>query len=590
MLFLNSWFFLAFSSIGILLVIYLLRKKHRPLIVSALFLWSTQIISGKGGKSIKSRRLPLAFYLEALILSLLVIAAAEPILLNHVSFPLLTIILDNSFSMKAGGEHSARMVAEQFLRNKLNKLPHKRFRLILAGSNIETRVETTSNKDKILKELQNWKCLATDSLLIKAIGIARNSYFERMDILVVTDHSPPSAINMDNIRWIAFGSPNQNCAFTNAVRSDIEDGSRYLFEIANFSSTPHHTVLTIKTEKSQTSEKIPLILKAGQIKRIRKTIKQDNIKVEAFLPADSLLADNHVKLLPELDQSLRVKLAFTEPEGKLGRIVKKAVKACNRVKLTSLLPDLIFTDKINNHPSEKQSWLCLFHNSGKAISRAEPFIMDKSHPLLTGISLEGVLWGCKKRTTLPGQSVIISGKTPLLSDYLTFNGNHILHFNFFPRFSTLQRSPAFPILIWNLITWCRSNLPGAEKKNVGNHQKIMINSRNAKQLIMQTPDGKKEKIPFIQDKIILEPLQSGIYKFITKPEKKSDAEKKSNEIFYVSVNLLSASESNLQRLKTGNWGNFTYLAYKTDNIGRPVWIFLLLALILLIVHLFFILK
>jgi hypothetical protein len=69
------------------------------------------------------------------------------------------------------------------------------------------------------------------------------------------------------------------------------------------------------------------------------------------------------------------------------------------------------------------------------------------------LSLDGVVWGAGKTSLPAAASVITAGNIPLLTDVERAGGRHDLRLRFRPDLSTLQNSPNWPILIWNLIDW-----------------------------------------------------------------------------------------------------------------------------------------
>ena len=95
-----TYFWLA-AAVLLLAVLYFWRRHSRRMKVPALFLWDVKEEQPNAGKSLRISRLPLSFYLEALAILLLAVAAAMPFLMRKSEYPPLAVVLDNSFSMLA---------------------------------------------------------------------------------------------------------------------------------------------------------------------------------------------------------------------------------------------------------------------------------------------------------------------------------------------------------------------------------------------------------------------------------------------------------------------------------------------------------
>ena len=72
------WAFLGLLALPVLAAIYWLRQRARRLPVSSLLLWREAPESRIGGRKIERFESPPIFWLELLILALLVVAAAGP--------------------------------------------------------------------------------------------------------------------------------------------------------------------------------------------------------------------------------------------------------------------------------------------------------------------------------------------------------------------------------------------------------------------------------------------------------------------------------------------------------------------------------
>src|SRR5215469_4389881 len=134
--------FWSLLALPVLVGIYWLRTRHRRYPVSSLMLWLDPQESRLGGTRIDRLRTPLLFFLELIALTLLVLAAAEPHLPLRESVRPLIVVLDDSFSMQAGGERSPRIQALQALAEELKRRPRPSVRFLLAGEGTQALGET----------------------------------------------------------------------------------------------------------------------------------------------------------------------------------------------------------------------------------------------------------------------------------------------------------------------------------------------------------------------------------------------------------------------------------------------------------------
>ena len=126
---------IALASLPALAAIYILRNRFRRRQVSSLVLWRFNVQSKPGGAKIHRLQLPLLFFLELLVLALLVAAAAGPRWKLPQSTRPLIVVLDDSFSMRAVRDGvSAQARARDFLEKLFRRQPPPSTRFILAGT------------------------------------------------------------------------------------------------------------------------------------------------------------------------------------------------------------------------------------------------------------------------------------------------------------------------------------------------------------------------------------------------------------------------------------------------------------------------
>src|SRR3954471_1255715 len=147
-----------------LTAIYLLRNRFRRRPVSSLMLWRDAREARAGGTKVRRLHTPLLFFVELVALALLCLAAAEPhVRMRHGARPLV-VVLDDSFSMTAGGEDdSPRRRALDALAKELRANPPYPVRFVLAGDRPQLLGEPVRTRDEALAVAEGWRCRSSSA-------------------------------------------------------------------------------------------------------------------------------------------------------------------------------------------------------------------------------------------------------------------------------------------------------------------------------------------------------------------------------------------------------------------------------------------
>lgn len=558
---------LAFAGIPVLAAIYLLRRRFKRHTVSSIMLWQNISPAKHGGLRVKQPRFPFLFFLELIIILLLVMAAADPMLLSATKYRPLVIILDDSVSMRAEDNNvSSRDRGIRAIQETIRTGYFRPVRLILAGKYPRVMAHAARTPAEAVKMLKNWNCNAPYAELGRALGMADEIGGKDALFLVISDHAPHAPNSETRIQWRAVGSPLANIGFVSAVRSETEDKGRCLLEIANFSERPAETFL--KTEKGQ---KILRLESRGR-KRMIFNIPKTAPVITAELGADSLSQDNKVVLYPPSAKKVGVKISISEK--KMKTLLTKAVKASNLAFSIPRRNDILFTDNKEISPPGKDCWIMHIISEKKAAAYKGPFVADRSHPLMKGVFPEGAIWGAGKTEQLPGTPVISVGNIPVLTDSVRPSGNHHIYLRLNADLSTIHQTPSWPSLIWNLLRWRASELPGLRESNVRTGTQIsFVPETGTDEIQLTLPDHTSRIIRVINKKAPIEPEQPGVYTISTA----------STELPFA-ANMLSPEESDLTACSFGKWGDWTNLESVRQDFHPLAWIFVLLALIGLFVH------
>jgi len=573
-LFTNPLAFWGLLALPVLVGIYWLRTRHRRYPVSSLMLWLDPHESRQGGTRIDRLRTPLLFFLELLALTLLLLAAAEPRLPLSQSVRPLIVVLDDSFSMQAGGEHSPRNQAVQALGEELRHHPRHSVRFLLAGDSTQALGEMAPTTAEALDRLRAWRCRAASSRLEETLSFAAELGGELPLLLVLSDHAPPSELHKGRVQWWAFGEARPNRAIVTAVRTPYEGTERCLLEMANYSDDAAETPLVIDTGASGDElQRSTIRLRPRQTQRVVVPLQAAPPLLRARLGDDDLAIDNEVSLLPIVSKPVPTSVRIENKA--LRKLIDKALRATRRSEPAEKDAELVFTDRAESPDDTGDAWLVYVLAERSAASFTGPFVLDRNHPLTEGLSLPGVVWGAGKTIEFAGSPIILAGDVPLVTDAETPTHAHELRLRLRPDLSTLQDAPGWPILISNLLQWRASQRPGLSRTNFRLGEQIVQTFATPRESVtVVPPDGSKRTLLVRDRRLVLRADDVGIWSI------ESDAESAT-----FAVNALSANESDLTGCSSGRWGDWldeTSLRLEYQSIA---WVLLLLVLAIATVHL-----
>ncbi len=569
--------FAGLAAIPALVAIYLLHRRFRRVSVSSLMLWLDPRPARQGGTRIERLKTPLLFFLELAALLLLVLAAAEPLLPSAQRARPLVVVLDDSYSMTAGEPDSPRSRARKALEEELARLRRYSIRFVLAGERPQLLGDPSRSAGEALERLEGWHCRAPAAQLDEAISLAAELAGEQGQLLVLTDHPPAEVPGKGRLQWWALGRSLPNLAIVTAARTAREGPERCLLEIANLSEQSQTADLLIEAgQPPVTLRRSTTSLEPRQIHRVLFQLPEDCPAIRARLVGHDVLAiDDEVTLLRVRSRPVRVSVRVGEAS--LRSVLEKALRAAREAVLTDTRPDIVFTDDEGDVPEDVWRVQLVVDKDGAAYTG--PFVLDRNHPLTEGLSLHGAVWGAGKGMNLPGAAVIAAGNVPLLSDVEPPGSRHDIHLRLRPELSTLQDTPAWPVLIWNLLHWQASLAPGLHRPNLRLSEEAVYTFAQPRETIeVVSPTGATRRVPVTDRRVVLRGEEVGVYQLRSLQDHSTLAE--------VAVNALCRDESDLRDCATGRWGDWlddTSVRLEYQSIS---WIVLLLALGVMSLHLF----
>lgn len=471
---------LALLAVPAIVALHLFRRRFRPHVVSALFLWADEDRTPVSGRKRDKLRASTSLVCEILAAILLALLFASPRGCDGTRGEHLVVALDGSASMDARGRdgRSAREEGLELVAARIRDLPRgSRVSLVASGPRPRTLAGPAAYPEEALAALAGWRPTAarhdlqpTVALCLQLVGSGQ--------VLVVTDRHAPDDMPPD-VELAAVGEALDNVAVASATRTTaLTDGvrrERLFVTIASFATAPRTVHVALLAEDGrELAPRKPVAIEPGARESLAFDLEANAAGVEVRIDADALAIDDSAYLAPrpprvvgiacDLDDETRATLGIDGAgDAWLARwlaLVDEAV----------LAPDprtahVLLTRTASANASTWSLVLRPERFDGERKNYIGPFLVERLHPLLEGTTLEGLVWSADPALVLAGTPLASAGNLPLLTEDRD-DARRIYALNFDPFQSSLQRTPDWPILLANLVEERRRELPGAIATNL----------------------------------------------------------------------------------------------------------------------------
>ena len=314
--FLNPAALYGLLALPLLLIPYLIRRKPKRVIFSSLLLF-TEPGTRAGGRPLGRLRLPLIFFLQLLLLTLLILALGEPVFSLRASN--IAIVLDNSASMQTLENQQTRFALAQ-----------GKARELLADLGVTGKVDlyvTVPRLERVrgatfepgeasgvLAALTPYDLADTPINYQSSLSqMAKERKYDR--VFLITDH--PAAGQTDTLRVITVGQPRDNFAvssFNISHASLVGPRLEATAEIANFSTKDERITLALRGGGAVIASR-ELFVTAGKTAQANfagfPAYPYYEVEIEA---RDALPVDNRRFAVPPTAQNLRILGVSPKPQ------------------------------------------------------------------------------------------------------------------------------------------------------------------------------------------------------------------------------------------------------------------------------------
>jgi hypothetical protein len=546
---------LALLAIPVIVAIHLFRRRFPVRPVAGLFLW--QVIRQTPEEGSKIARLPIttSLILECLAaLALALILAGARLSSSGVSSHLV-VLLDDSASMaavNARGE-SARDRAVRRVLAELDRLGNRALvTLVESGDRPSVLAGPAALAVDARRALDSWKPEAPHHSLALGLRLARELAGRTGRLMVMTDVMPASS-GEDGVLWVSVGEPLANVGITAADRTLSPDEGRgtVSLTLGNYSDSParrrlsvsagDRNVLTRELEVPPGVSSLTLPLPAGLP------------PVRVALSEDALARDNDVILAEPRPRVVGVENRL--PDGRGRQALVKALGALAGVTQAES-GHLVFAEasELDRSPSP-DVWRVGFGQppsawraKGEPKDFIGPFVLEKRHPLLQGMTLGGVVWpGAMPLAAGAVRPLVSAGDQGLvgMTESAGSRSEPAILFNLDLDRTNLIRSPDWPILISNLIEMRRQVLAGPERWNyrVGEWVRVRL-ARDPTGPLRFRCGAVERALPAGRLLEFIAPSPGGLLQILDSDE----------VLFELGANFLDESETNLRNKSTADVG------------------------------------
>lgn len=574
MTWLQPWAVWFLAGLPVIVLLYLLKVRRRPVSVSTLIFWQRVLKEHRRRALFQRLRHVLSLLLHLLIFALIVGALARPTFDRSVQNGSSTVvILDVRARMQAVGPDGqsrfdkAVRAAQAVLRDAS---ANRQFALLTAGADATVAAPFTGNERTLRTALDQAKATDATGDLDHALALSKDLLASRGGphrTIVITD-APVGG----DVEAISVGQSLDNLAITQFATRPLPASpqtSEILIEIQNFGAQAATTNLELRYDDRLLDVKPVEIPAGGKVAQVFPSVPRPSRNARGWLTAkldikDSLSIDNVARAILPPPRPTRVLLVT-----KSNAFLEKALGADPNASFELIGPDawseqiagkfdVVVYDDFIPSPTPAGSALYIkrtpFDTTGADLELPALTDIDSEHPTLRLIDFAGTTILKAHRMTLPNSddqwtytAPLRSFDQPILITGAQRSGKRIAALALDLTATDLPLRVAFPLLVTNTIHWLASTPDQTGRSLVaGGVMKL----------------GDSERIIEPLSTTFFQPLQNGFYEWEHGGRRE-----------WIAVNTFSPEESNLRRGESAppNISQTTRLSFHTPFAAWPLW-------------------
>ncbi|SEM28560.1 Aerotolerance regulator N-terminal [Stigmatella aurantiaca] len=476
------WGLLALAAWGPLAAAYFLRRRQKPVTVSALFLWRTPRPRVEAGPRFERFTREASLLLEALAVLAAALFLADVRWGDEARGRHVVLVVDGGLSLSARGPDGVT-VLERVRREaatRLNTEGATRVTVLASGLSPQVLAGPEAEPSRALAALESFQALGAGHDVTPTLLWAQELAGPGQRVHFFTDAMPEEGVAVPpSVRWTALGAPRDNVALVSAQRRDEGPLATVTLRVARFGG-PEQVALRVLArpgagakEGSERSE--PVALPAEGAATVRLTFENAG-DVEVSLPPDALPEDGQARLVPSAVRPVRLALAEAL-EAPARQALERFLAVAPGVEVGAAEGALLWG------PPGTEARLTV-GASGTLRTFVGPFFSEKGHPLLDDVQLGGVRWTAGSNP--PGRPLVTAEDTVLLSEE---DGR--VHLNLALARSNLQRTPAWPVLLGNVVREARRAQEGFPRHQLNVGEPLPVVTEAGARYALEGPLGPK---------------------------------------------------------------------------------------------------
>lgn len=523
--FLTPIAFAGLISLPIILLLYMMRKKTTPRVVSSILLWKRLDKLTSSALNINKILKNMLLFLQLLLALLLVLSLARPVLLGiGQSTNDSVIIIDTSISMAVVEDGQSRLdkAIEQLESQIDKKKSNTKLAIIAAGNQAEIIIGLTSSKNQLLDSLE-YIHLSTGSPNIEEAFLMAESMTEDtadLDIILISDGNfEEVSYPIGEFEFIHTGNGNASNLY---IENVIVDNQRLSVLVGNNGSATLKGNISIydHLDNRVGSRLVELEPQARQ-NLIWRNLPGESLwfKVEVESQGDQLLEDN---IFYSVNTASKNTKALLITEGNV--FLEKALLLSDALTISKVQPDKFHDDLLDKYdiyifdgflPQSLPSAPVLIFDPpypNKHFSLSQPVKIDTITPgqseLVRYVDFSDVTIHFSK--VLQGGRAILSSTNGNLVVELENAGYPMVVFGFPVQGGDFHLRPAFPIMLINVMDFLMDyqiDVQGFSLYNYPTYSPPL----GVQQLTLVDPSGANKNIegtfPIVGEKIV----QTGVY-------------------------------------------------------------------------------
>ncbi|HEY0094375.1 MAG TPA: BatA and WFA domain-containing protein, partial [Archangium sp.] len=238
------WGLLALGALVPLVAAYFLRRKQKPVVVSALFLWRTPSPRAEAGPRFERFTREASLLLEALAVVAAALFLADVRLGDDARARHLVLVVDGSLSLSARGP-DGQPVLEKVRAEAARRVEDEKatsVTVLASGTVPRVLAGPEAEPSRALAALESFRALGADHEVAPTLLWAQELAGPGRRVHFLTDAPPSPGVAVPGaVRWTALGSPRDNVALVSAWRRDEGSTATVTVRVARFGTGPEET-------------------------------------------------------------------------------------------------------------------------------------------------------------------------------------------------------------------------------------------------------------------------------------------------------------------------------------------------------------